>query len=325
MYKIYKHDKDFKTESGIAISNLEIQYTTLGNLNKNGNNVVWILHALTGNSNPLQWWGGLIGKGKLFDPENYYIICSNNLGSCYGTTGPLSINSDTGRKFGNNFPLITIRDMMKVQEILRKNLKIKKIQILIGGSMGGQICLEWAISKPFLFECIIPISTNAKHSAWGIAFNETQRMVLKNRKGLIVARAIAMLSYRCYKIYEKTQKDNLSKIDNFSASSYQRYLGAKLEKRFDVNSYYCLSKAMDSHNVGRKRGGIEKALNKISAKTLVIGIKSDLLFPINEQHVIAENIKKAKLKIIDSIYGHDGFLIEYKKISKLINNFIKNK
>lgn len=323
---IYKHEKDFKTESGFIIKNLEIKYTTFGSINEKGDNVVWILHALTGNSNPQLWWSGLVGSRKLFNPEKLFIICSNNFGSCYGTTGPSSLNPETGKKYGSKFPLITIRDMMKVQEILRLHLGIKKINILIGGSIGGQICLEWAVSKPDLFEYIIPISTNAKQSAWGIAFNETQRMALRGREGLEVARAIAMLSYRCYEIYEKTQTDFSYKTDNFVASAYQRYQGLKLKKRFDINSYYCISKAMDSHNVGRKRGGIKNALKKIKAKTLVIGIKSDLLFPIREQNLIAENIENSKYKVIDSIYGHDGFLVEYDKISRVIKKFInKNK
>lgn len=321
--KTYKYNKLFQTESGYIFRNLEIKYTTYGKLNKEKNNVIWIVHALTGNSDPLQWWSGLVGKGKLFNPEKYFIVCSNNLGSCYGTTGPASINKDTGKKYGKNFPLITIRDMANVQDILRKQLKIRKIFLLIGGSIGGQICLEWAIIKTHLFEHIIPIATNARHSAWGIAFNETQRMALESRRnGLETARAIAMLSYRCYNIFEKTQTDNENRIEDFPASSYQRYQGKKLKNRFNSDSYYILSKAMDSHNIGRKRKGIEFALAKISAKTLIIGIKSDLLFPISEQKQLSRFINGSEIIIVNSIYGHDGFLVEYKKISKVIKNFI---
>jgi homoserine O-acetyltransferase/O-succinyltransferase len=322
---VLKYNKEFKLESGRTLQGIKIHYTTYGKLNKAKNNVVWIFHALTGNADPLQWWSGFAGKGKLFDTKKYFIICSNNLGSCYGSTGPLSINCENGRKFEKNFPLITIRDIVKMQEILRKHLEIENIYISTGGSMGGQICLEWAIMKPDIFRHIIPIATNAKHSAWGIAFNETQRMALETRKnGIEIARAIAMLSYRCYDIYAKTQTDKKIKIDNFLASSYQRYQGLKLKKRFDKNSYYVLSKAMDSHNVGRGRGCVKKALKKIKAKTLLIGIKTDILFPLKEQKFIADCIPGARFAMIDSIYGHDGFLVENMQIEKIVKEFLND-
>jgi homoserine O-acetyltransferase/O-succinyltransferase len=323
--KIFKYNKRFRLESGNYLPELKIRYTTYGKLNKEKNNVIWIFHALTGNSNPLQWWGGIVGKNKILSPDKYFIVCSNNLGSCYGSTGPASINNETGKKYGMDFPLITIRDMVKAQDILRGHLGIKNIYLSIGGSLGGQICLEWAIMKPALFKHIVPIATNAKHSAWGIAFNETQRMAIeKNKNGIEVARAIAMLSYRCYDIYNKTQTDTKIKLDNFLASSYQRYQGLKLKKRFDKYSYYILSKAMDSHNVGRKRGGVENALKKIKAKTLIIGIKSDLLFPVNEQKLISNYIKYSEYAEIKSIYGHDGFLVENKQITNAIRYFLNN-
>lgn len=322
----YKYKREFKTETGFIFPELEIAYTTYGKLNKKKDNVIWIIHALTGNSDPLRWWSGLAGKGKLFDTEKYFLVCSNNLGSCYGTTGPGSTNIKTGKKYGKNFPIITIRDIAEVQDILRRHLGIKKIFLLVGGSLGGQICLEWAIKKPKIFENIVPIATNARHSAWGIAFNETQRMALEGgRNGLETARAIAILSYRCYGIFSKAQTDNTEKINDFKSSSYQRYQGLKLKNRFDKNSYYIISKAIDSHNVGRKRGGEKRALGKIKAKTLVIGVKTDLLFPTIEQKYLSQNITNAKLKIIDSIYGHDGFLVESRKIGNAIKNFLKRK
>ena len=321
----FVHKKEFILESGTVLPELDICYTTHGQLNKNKDNVIWIVHALTGNSDPLQWWNGLAGGGKLFDPDKYFIVCANNLGSCYGTTGPASINPLTKSVYGKGFPNITIRDMVKANILLKNHLGIDNIFLITGGSLGGQVCLEWAIEEPDVFKNVIPIATNAKHSPWGIAFNETQRMALEDEKnGINVARAIALLSYRGYDIYDKTQTDNDRRVDGFSASSYQRYQGVKLRNRFDRHSYYVLSKAMDSHNVARNRGNVSTALNKIKARVLVIGIKSDILFPVSEQKLIAANISGAKIKIIDSIYGHDGFLLESSKIKTAIKYFIKD-
>ena len=186
--------------------------------------------------------------------------------------------------------------------------------------------LEWAVQEPELFETIIPIATNAIHSPWGIAFNETQRMALEHpddSKGLEIARAIAMLSYRHYGTYQNTQQDPDNRIDQFSASSYQRYQGQKLEQRFSPISYYYLSKAMDSHNVGRHFGGLESALGRIQSKCIVIGIESDLLFPVHEQRFIASHITGAVFKSIPSQYGHDGFLIEVERISEILKQELK--
>jgi len=258
------------------------------------------------------------------------------LGSCYGTTGPAGVNPDTGKKYGLDFPLVTIRDMIAAHELLREHLEIEQIKLCIGGSMGGQQVLEWAVTHPDLFEKIAVLATNAKHSAWGIAFNEAQRMSIladptlntdseeAGRAGLEAARAIAMLSYRSYYTYQLTQSEKGDeKLDDFRASSYQRYQGRKLQKRFDVFSYLCLSRAMDSHNLGRNRGGVESALQSIRAKTLVIGIQSDLLFPMEEQTYIANHIPGARLEIIDSIYGHDGFLIESSAIASRVNALLE--
>lgn len=323
--KIYQHEEPFELEGGGVIDDLKITYTTYGKLNKNTSNVVWIIHALTANSFPLEWWSGLTGTGKLFDPEKYFIVCANNLGSCYGTTGPGSIDPHTGKRYGGAFPLITIRDMTNALDALRKHLKIKKIHLATGGSMGGQIALEWAIMQPDVFERIVPIATNARHSAWGIAFNEAQRLALKgNGHGLHAARAIAMLSYRGYDAFVNTQTDTSDKLDNYRASTYQQYQGEKLANRFDRDSYVTLSKAMDTHNVGRGRVSIEDALARIKAKTLVIGISSDILFPLREQEFLCQHIKKTKLAVIDSGYGHDGFLIEYDQLTKAIGKFMKS-
>ena len=183
-------------------------------------------------------------------------------------------------------------------------------------------CLEWSIINPDFIKNLFVIATNCKHSSWGIAFNEAQRMALElGEKGLDAARAIAMLSYRNYKTYEYSQVDDINAADDFSAASYQRYQGEKLRKRFTPNAYYSLSKSMDSNNVGRNRGSLEKALSKITAKTLVIGIDSDILFPVNEQQYIAKNVENAVYEQIKSKYGHDGFLLETDKIKTLLKKY----
>lgn len=319
----YNHTTDFTLEGGGVIPRLSIAYTTYGKLNSEGSNVIWVVHALTANGNPAEWWEGLFGKGKLLDDEKYFIVCANNLGSCYGTTGPDSINPKTGTRYGSEFPLVTIRDMVRAHDVLREHLNITSINLIIGGSLGGMISLEWNILHPELFEHAVLIATNARHSAWGIAFNEAQRMALANKNGgLEAARAIAMLSYRSYDAYNATQTDTDDKLDHFRASSYQQYQGQKLANRFDADSYYTLTKAMDSHNVGRGRTGAEEALATITATCLIVGISSDVLFPVQEQKFLKKHIKNSRCCIIDSNYGHDGFLLEFDKLTRIIQKII---
>jgi len=321
---------------GQTLPEVKIAYHTYGKLNAQKNNVVWVIHALTANSDVFDWWNGLFGDDALFNPKDYFIVCANNLGSCYGTTGPQSPEALQAQCAMLDFPLITITDMVNAHQLLAKHLGIEQIQVLIGGSQGGQQALEWACVQPKTIEKLVVLATNAKHSPWGIAFNQAQRMAIladqcvwKNQlnagaDGLAAARAIAMLSYRSYETYAHDQTDELAKIDNFKASSYQSYQGIKLQKRFNAYSYLTLSKAMDSHNLARNFGSIENALAQISAQTLVIGISSDGLFPLHEQKLIAKHIKNAIFQEITSIYGHDGFLVETEKISLLVKKFIQN-
>jgi homoserine O-acetyltransferase len=223
--------------------------------------------------------------------------------------------------------------MVRAYQPLKDELGITKIHVGIGGSMGGQQLLEWAVEEPDLFENIVPIATNAVHSAWGRAFNASQRMCIEidpswtehdaaaGLKGMEVARSVALLSYRHYNTYEGTQQDD-DGLENFRSESYQRYQGLKLSKRFNAFSYYALSRGMDSHNLGRGRGHVTKALNSIKAATLSIGVETDVLYPVQEQKFIADHIPGASYVSIDSLYGHDGFLLEYEKIEKLIGDFI---
>jgi homoserine O-acetyltransferase/O-succinyltransferase len=331
-------NRPFELECGEALDKLTIAYTTYGRLTPERDNVVWIAHALTANSDPLEWWPGLVGPGQLFDPERYFIVCANMLGSCYGSTGPASINPKTGQPYGKDFPLVTVRDMVQAHRLLREHLGIERIRLGIGGSMGGQQVLEWAVAEPKLFEHIAVLASNARHSPWGIAFNEAQRMAIEadptlyantaeaGKAGLEAARAIAMLSYRNYRTYQLAQQDEEDgKLAGFRASSYQRHQGYKLQKRFEVWAYLTLSRAMDSHHLGRGRGSTEEALRQIQAKALIIGIQSDVLFPVEEQAYLARHIPNCRLELIDSIYGHDGFLIESEAIAQLVQPFLEGR
>jgi homoserine O-acetyltransferase len=333
---IFHYNKPFQLELGRTLPGLQLKYTTLGKLNEDRSNVVWICHALTGNSDFTDWWSGLFSTDTPFDPQRFFVICANMPGGCYGSTGPLSMNPATGIPYYHGFPEITSRDVVRAFDLLREELSISKVHTLIGGSLGGQQVLEWAITKPDVFEHIIPVACNAMHSPWGIAFNEAQRMAIAadstwklseeraGIEGLKAARAIGMLSYRHYDGFGATQneKDN-ERTEEFRASTYQRYQGEKLARRFNAFTYWHLSKMMDSHNVGRSRTSIESALKLIKAKTLVIGIESDLLFPLTEQQYLVQHIPKATFEVISSIYGHDGFLVEFDQLKKIINHYFK--
>jgi len=336
MVHLFQHTCLFQLESGAVLQNFHLGYTTIGELNAKKSNVVWVFHALTANSNPAEWWNGLVGEGKLFDPEKYFIICVNMPGSCYGSIHPLDINPATQQIFYHDFPFFTTRDMIRAYQYLQHELGITKIFAGLGGSMGGQQLLEWAIEDPDLFQNIIPIATNALLSPWAIAFNASQRHCIEadstwpqktaqaGIEGMKVARSIALLSYRSYHTYQVLQsEDSNEKLHNFKSESYQRYQGKKLADRFNAFSYYVISKSMDAHNVGRGRGSVKAALALIKAKTLVIAVTSDMLFPPTEQQFLAGNIAGASLVSINSTYGHDGFLLEFVQIEAAISKFLQ--
>lgn len=330
----FTYRQPLKLEGGETLPGVDVVYHTAGTLNADKSNVIWFCHALTANSDVLDWWNSLCGEGKKFDPANYFIVCANIIGSCYGSSGPLSMNPSTGNPYYSQFPNVTIRDMVQVHVALRKHLNIAKIHLLIGGSMGGYQVLEWAVTEPEVFDHLTLVATGAHESAWGVAIHTAQRLAIETdptwrdanpqagAKGLKTARAIGMLTYRNYAAFVKTQSDLEHKLDNFKASSYIHYQGEKLVKRFNAYSYWLLTKAMDSHNIGRHRENVEKALQRISAKTLVIGISSDMLCPVSEQKFIAQHIPHARFVEIDSPYGHDGFLIEGKQIGDAITSFL---
>jgi len=331
-YPVFRCKSPFRLESGVELAGFHLAYTAFGRLNEQRDNVVWVFHALTANSDPRVWWPGLVGQDTLFDPAHYFIVCVNMPGSCYGSIGPLDVSQEEFSYHG--FPFFTIHDMIMAYRYLREELGIRRIKVGIGGSMGGQQLLEWAVTEPELFEYIIPIATNAWHSAWGKAFNASQRWCIEadpsfhDRKleagmeGMKLARSVALLSYRHYQTYNRWQSDgDLSLAGEYRAASYQRHQGDKLARRFNAFSYHCLARSMDSHHVGRHAGGAAEALGRITAKTLVIGLRSDMLFPQEEQEYLAAHIPVASLSLIDSLYGHDGFLLEVESITMAIRAF----
>lgn len=333
----FSYPRPFPLENGSVLQELTIAYTTYGTLNEAKDNVVWICHALTANSNVADWWPGVVGNGHVIDPGKYFIVCANIAGSCYGTSGPLSIDPSTDQPYYSKFPFITIRDMVNAHILLRKHLNIDSIYLLIGGSMGGYQALEWCIAEPAIFKNLFLLATSAAESAWGIATHTAQRLCIEadctwkdanekaGAKGLKAARAIGMLTYRNYEIMvHKQSDDDHEKIDNFKASAYINYQGDKLVNRFNAYSYWLLTKSMDSHNIARGRGGdLSKILQQIKLRTLIIGINTDILCPLVEQELLVKNMPNATLITIASEYGHDGFMVESSQISNCLSQWLK--
>lgn len=326
----------FTLESGAVLPGIEIAYHTYGTLSPHADNVVWICHALTANSDAADWWQGLVGEGKVIDPQRHFIVCANILGSCYGSSGPLSTNPATGEPWFRNFPQVTIRDIVHAHIHLRKHLGIDRIHLLAGGSMGGYQVLEWALMEPERIGQLFLLCTGAAESAWGIAVHTSQRLAIEadssweearrdaGAKGLKAARAIGMLTYRNYQTFMAAQTDpDKEKTDNFKAASYIIYQGDKLVRRFNAQSYWLLTKAMDSHNISRGRhADVATTLRQIEQRTLLIGITSDILCPPQEQTLLASHMHNCIYHEIDSPYGHDGFLIEFGKIGLILSGFL---
>lgn len=338
MNKLYRHNAPFKLESGEVLPSLEIAYDTFGELNEAKDNVIWVCHALTANSDVADWWPHTVEQGKFLDPERYFIVCANFLGSHYGTTSPLSVNPATGKKWYYDFPRITVRDMVACHQLLAKELGIERVKLLIGSSIGGFQCMEWAIMEPEFMENLALIATTTYSEPWAAAFNESQRMAIRldpswgeerddaGLDGMAVARSIALISYRGGAAYNATQQELSNPLEasfDRRAHSYQQYQGEKLRRRFNALSYYRLSEAVDSHNIARGRGTIAEALSRIKARTLVVAISSDILFPVEAHTPLREHIADVEYHLIESEFGHDGFLVEHEKLNTIIQKFIK--
>ena len=336
MAQFYKYDNEFELESGVKLPSLTIAYDTYGVRNEDSSNVIWVCHALTANSDVADWWPHTVEEGCFLDPDKYFTVCANFLGSHYGTTGPLSENPKTGEPWYGDFPRITVRDMVRAHQLLAEYLGIKRVKLLIGSSIGGFQCLEWSVMQPDFAERAAFIATTPRTKPWASAFNESQRMAIQSDPtfgernaeagldGLAIARSIALLSYRGGMAYDKTQEDADPDEASFErrVHSYQRYQGEKLRRRFNAYSYIRLSQAVDSHNLGRGRGKVEDVLKQVKAKSLVVAITSDILFPPSDHQILIDNIPDVEYHLIDSDFGHDGFLVEHKQLNDIILNFL---
>lgn len=328
--QFFKHQEVFHLEQDGYLDGIEVAYHTFGTLNEAKDNVVWVFHALTANSDPTDWWKGIVGSDTLINPETHFIVCANVLGSFYGTTNPRSLNSKTNLSYGMDFPFFTIRDVVNVHHLLRQHLGIQKILLGLGGSFGGHQALEFALVAPNVVESLVLLATSARETAWSIAIHEAQRMALETdttlqentpkagATGLKTARALGLISYRTINAYIQTQTDEQAKLEGHKAASYVRYQGNKLEQRFHAHCYWHLSKCLDSHHIGRDRGTIEEVLANLKIPVTLIGIKSDLLIPVQEQQFLAEHLPQGVYHEIDSTFGHDGFLIEVPQINAIL-------
>ncbi len=368
LFRLPEDAAPFLLENGSHLPEVTAAFETHGELNVSGDNVILICHALTGDAHaagggiysqevlqeaPLLnamkpgqagWWDGMIGPGKTFDTNRYFVVCSNILGSCYGTTGPASRIPGTERTYRMDFPMVSVRDMVGLQYRLLLNLGVSSIQLVTGGSLGGMQALEWALMYPAMVRGIAPIATAARHSAWCIAINHIERDAIMNdpgwdkgnyqdqpEKGLALARKVGMVSYRTDLIYQERfgrekirNGDLVFDPDNiFQVESYLKYQGAKLVRRFDANSYLYLTWAMDHHDISRGRGTIDDALGSISARAVCIGIDSDILYPAHEQRTIAEQIPGARYAEISSRLGHDAFLVEFGQLDRILRPFLE--
>ncbi len=351
-------NKTIVLESSKTLSNIKIAYETYGKLNENGDNAILICHALTGDAHAAGyhskddkkpgWWDTMIGPNKAFDTNKFFVICSNVLGGCKGTTGPASINPDTNKPYGHDFPVITIEDMVKVQKELIDYLNVKKLTVA-GGSMGGMQAIEWTIKHPEYVKSAIIIAAAARVSAQGIAFNAVGRNAILQdpnfnngnyyegnhpEKGLAIARMVGHITYLSEQAMHnkfgrdfKQDKPNFDFGVDFEVESYLDYQGRIFVDRFDANSYLYITKALDYYDPIEKYGGLENAFNKTNAKFLIMTFDSDWLFSTESAKEIVNALIKKEKKVsfieLSSPCGHDAFLIEWEKQARIIKSFLK--
>jgi homoserine O-acetyltransferase len=323
-------------ESGAILPQVQVAYRTWGKLNPQGTNAVVICHALTGSADADDWWADLFGIGKTFDLSRDFVICSNVLGSCYGTTGATSIDPHTGQPYGANFPEITIRDMVQVQAELLQLLGVNKIKLVIGGSLGGMQVLEWAVMYPHLVEAIAPMAVSGRHSPWCIGLSEAQRQAIYTdplwqdgnydpqnppKAGLATARAIAMNTYRSWQSFHHKFGREQEPNGKFAMVNYLAHQGEKFVQRFDANTYVTLTKAMDHHDLAAHRGEYSEVLSKIQQPTLIVAINTDILYPPAEQEELAKFIPNSSLEWLISDHGHDAFLIDIEALNEMVVRF----
>jgi homoserine O-acetyltransferase len=355
-------DRPFALDQGGRIRDVVIAYETWGALDTMASNAVLICHAWTGDSHVTGpagrghptpgWWEGVVGPGLAIDTDRYFVVCANVLGGCQGSTGPASIDPDTGRLYGSRFPVVTVRDMVRVQARLADHLGVDRWLTVIGGSMGGMQVLEWAITYPDRVHSIVPIATcaqaTAQQIAWGVIGRRSIRLDPRWRdgdyydappgdgphEGLATARMVAQVTFRSDNVFTarfgrelaEGEHDEPGLWQRFEVERYLDHHGAKLVRRFDANSYLVIGKAMDLHDVGRGRGGLEAAISRVRASTLILGITSDLLYPLYQQRQIHQLLARqgtpTELVEIDSPHGHDSFLINVDAVGEPIGAFL---
>lgn len=335
---------------GAHLPEVEVAFEQYGELSSYGDNAILVCHALTGSARAAGengWWDPVIGPEAALDTDRYAVFCANILGSCYGTSGPLSIDPLTGRPYGPHFPHVSVGDMVAVQRQLMAALGVKSLVTVAGGSLGGLQVLEWAVQAPEMVRSIAPIGCSLSHSPWAIAFNETARQAIRvdpnwhagdyashgvsPDDGLALARMVAMISYRSCESFEDRfgRRERLGDEDGtgrYEIESYLHYQGEKLVQRFDANCYMRITEAMDSFDVGQGRGGAAKALAPFRGPALVMGIETDILYPVHQQQEIAATLEAngndVTFDLIRSIHGHDAFLMEWDQLDTALRAFL---
>jgi homoserine O-acetyltransferase len=342
-------------DSGVTLRDLDVAYETYGHLNAAKSNAILALHAFSGDAHAAGishegkpgWWDNMIGPGKAFDTEKYFVICSNVIGCCRCTIGPSSINPETGCPFAMSFPVVTISDMVRLQKRLMDHLGIRRLLAVAGGSMGGMQVLEWAVAYPDAVACAIPIASTARHSAQQIAFNEVGRQSIMAdpdwndgnyysgkppARGLAVARMVGHITYMSddsmrEKFGRRFRTGSQSSFgDVFEVESYLRYRGNQFVDRFDANSYLYITKAMDLFDLAGGYGSLAAALERSKARFLVMSFTSDWLYPTYQSLEIVSALRGRNRDVafceLPSNYGHDAFLVEVAEQTEMIRGFL---
>jgi homoserine O-acetyltransferase len=328
--------ESFALESGAVLENVVVAYRTWGHPRNAADNAILVCHALTGSADVEAWWPDIIGKGRAFDPERDYIVCANILGSCYGTTGPVSPKPGADRPYRADFPSVSVRDMVRLQRCLLDELGVETLDLVTGPSLGGMQALEWAAMYPERVRRVVPIGVGGRHSPWCIGISEAQRAAIEadpnwNRgyytedappaKGLSAARMMAVCTYRSWHSFEQRFGRDKRSEDLYEVQSYLRHQGRKINDRFDANTYMTLTHAMHTHDLARDRGDYGEVLASIRQPVLVVSVSTDALYPPQEQQELAELLPNASYAMLDCPHGHDGFLIETRQLGEMIARF----